>query len=272
MMCFKIVTPHPADFQIPHEIAVLINAKSASATLEDGYAWFSLYDLRGKSLEDIKDLFEQFGRALHEQNVSIGPACAVCGGADGAELLFSEGKCSRICEPCLTALLEERERIEAERNRPSSLHSYALPWVVALAGVGWMVFWVVIDMILDALKTDTIAMPQLIVIAILAVVGLVLGAPLGHVLRRSGTGRKSPLIVSIIAISLAALFGETLYVTVFLFRLIGEFDLTLGFELLVPFLQSYHPSWITAKIIVAAAIAFGCYHSASRKDSVRLPI
>ncbi len=43
MIAYQIATPQPSNFQIPLEIAALVNAKRASVVLEQGYAWLSLY-------------------------------------------------------------------------------------------------------------------------------------------------------------------------------------------------------------------------------------
>ncbi len=167
MIAYQIATPQPSNFQIPLEIAALVNAKRASVVLEGGYAWLSLYNLRGKSVEEIQSLFEQFGSALKEQKIVIGPGCAHCGTLEWAELIYSAGKCVRILRTLQTALLQQKEqtqqeqyRLEQERNRPSSSHAYALPWVVGLAGVGWMVFWVLIDVLMEYFDTNTISMPH----------------------------------------------------------------------------------------------------------------
>jgi hypothetical protein len=103
-------------------------------------------------------------------------------------------------------------------------------------------------------------------------VGFLLGWPLGHVLRKSGSGRRSPLAVSIVAILAASLIGETLYVAICVLRLFGQFDLSWAIQNLIPFVRTYQPSWIACKIITAAAITFGCFHAASERETVGLSI
>lgn len=273
MVCKIRSSPAEDGFSIPHEIAVLINQKQASVTLEDGYAWLSFYDLSGKSLEEVRELFERFARALKEQNLATGPGCALCGSLEDAELVFSVGKCSRVCEPCLAARLEELEQKENERKRPSRFHSYALPWAVGLAGVGWMVFWVLIDLVLDYLNTNTISIPSFVSFLVLVVLGMLLGAPVGLVLRKSGIGRRSPALASFIAVALAAFLGEAFYISAYLYRHFGFLDLAAGFQVLVPFFSSYDSSWIAAKIIVAGAIGAGCFAATDEeRQPAGLPI
>ncbi len=275
MMTYKIATPHPAQIPMPAEIAQLLETKSASVALEDGYAWLSFYNLRGKSAEAVRGLFESFGQALKDQGLALEPACSICGQREDAGLIYVEGKCTRICEPCLEQRLEEREAAEAALNRPSSLHSYALPWVIALAGLGWAVFWVLIDLLLDFFNVQVIeinAFTSVIFIVVAGVLGVLVGTPLGHVLRKSGSVRLSPLAVTIIAIGLATVIGEALYISIAIFRWIGHFDLTLGFQALFPWIQSYNPFWIICKLIVAGAIGFGCFQAASERESVGLSI
>ncbi len=80
------------------------------------------------------------------------------------------------------------------------------------------------------------------------------------------------MAATIIAILAASLIGEMLYVSVWFYRKFGEFDLSLGFKLLVPFFQSYEPSWIFCKLLVAAAIGLGCYFAAENRALVGMPI
>lgn len=271
MMAYKIPTPHPAEIPLPAEIAKLVETKRASVALEDGFAWLSLYHLDGKSVETVGGLFESFAQVLQEQGLALHRVCAACGQPEEAGLLFVEGKCTRICEACLAERLEEREALEAQLNRPNRLHSFALPWVIALAGLGWAAFWVGLDLLLEFLNTQFVEI-NVLTMMILVVVGFLVGAPLGHVLKKSGTVRWSPLAVTVVAIGLAVFIGETLYVTYALFRWIRHFDLALGFQLLVPFLESYDPSWLGFKFMVALAIGVGCFITANERESVGLSV
>ena len=79
MMASKIAATHPAEVPLPDEIEERIGTRSASVTLEDGYAWLSLYDLGGKTADEVRGLFEEFALVLKDQGIAIGPECAVCG-------------------------------------------------------------------------------------------------------------------------------------------------------------------------------------------------
>ena len=275
MMAYKIVTPHTAQVPLPAEIAKRVQTKAASVALEDGFAWLSLYHLDRHTAESVRGVFESFAQVLKQHGLALESVCAACGQPEDAGLLFVEGRCTRICETCLSHKLKERDEAEASLNRPSRLHSYALPWVIALAGLGWAVFWVLIDLLLDLFNTDMIeinAFTTIILMGVLALLGYFVGAPLGHVLRKSGSARLSPVAVTAIAIGLAIIIGEALYVSFALFRFFGRFDLAWGFQALVPFFQSYHPSWIACKIFVAIAIGFGCYQAARERESVGLSL
>jgi hypothetical protein len=271
MMAYKITMPHPAQVPLAADIARLVEAKKASVALEDGFAWLSLYHLDGKSTEAVRGLFESFGETLKQQGLASERVCTACGQPEEAGLLFLEGKCTRICESCLEQRLEEREQKQAALNRPSRLHSYALPWVIALAGLGWAVFWILVDWLLAFFNTQFVEI-NVFTITFVVVVGFLVGAPLGHVLRKSGTVRWSPLAVTVICIGLAVVIGETLYVTYGLFRWIGQFDLALGFQFLIPFLKTYDPSWLGFKFLVAMALGMGCFAMATERESVGLSV
>jgi hypothetical protein len=271
MLTGKIATPHPSEVPLPADIAKLVEAKKASVALEGGYAWLSLYDLQGKSAAAVRGLFESFAQVLKEQGLALESVCAACGQPEEAGLFFLEGKCTRICEACLDQRLQKQQEAEAALNRPSRFHSYALPWVIALTGLGWAVFWVAVDWLLNLLATDRFEL-NVFTMMIVVVVGFLVGAPLGHVLRKSGTIRLSPLAVTIVAIGLAVVIGETLFVTYAVFRWIRQFDLALGFQLLIPFLETYTPSWIVFKFTVAVAIGVGCFMTANERESVGLSV
>lgn len=271
MMACKIATPHPASVPLPGEIAKLVETKKASAALEDGFAWLSLYDLNGKSTEAVRNLFEAFGQTLKHEGLALDRVCAACGQPEEAGLFFLDGKCTRICESCLDQRLEERQQAEAALNRPSRLHSYALPWVIALAGFGWAVFWILVDWLLAFFNLQFVEI-NVFTITIVVVVGFLVGAPLGHVLRKSGTVRWSPLAVTVICIGLAVVLGEALYLSYMFSRFLGQFDLAFGFQVLIPWLQNQDPSWLGLKFGVAIAIGIGCFTVANERESVGLSV
>ena len=159
-------------------------------------------------------------------------------------------------------------------NRGSVAHGLGLPMIVILTAVGWMAFWVTVDLMLEKRANRVIVINQYAATALAAILGAVgygLGTFLGTALWRAGLSRVSPTVVAGGGVLLATLSGELLYVAACVFRQIGVLDLGLAWGALAPFVQSYPTLWIVGKLIVIGAAAIGAMRAAApRTVSVSL--
>jgi hypothetical protein len=273
---FKIVSTHPEEIRLPEEIESLVDNGRADVSLEDGTAWLSLDDLRGQSSSSIQSLIESFGEALYAAKVTFAPGCVSCGGHDDVNLLFAEGSCSRLCPECARDLFQKREDAEQQLNSPSVMHAFGLPLAFLYVSGGWLILWFLIDVLLTWWNTDTIVIPGgegfVVLAAVLGAVGFGLGYPIGAFLRRSGVAHVSPLAVSLSTVIAACVVGEMLLICAIVFRQTGVLDVAMATQQFIPFVKSYQPSWITGKVVAAAAIALGCYVATIAKKTVPLQL
>lgn len=243
-------------------------------SIEDGYAWLSLHGLGGAGSDAIEGLVRIAARELRQGGLALGPQCARCGAATGAELVHIDGRTSRLCPPCVEEMYAAKQEAERELNRGSVAHGVGLPMILALTAVGWMVFWVTVDLVFEWLAMPVIVIDQyfaMLLVALLGAVGYGLGTFLGTALRRAGVSRLSPTMVAGGGVLAATLAGELLYVAACVFRQIGVLDLGLAWGALVPFVQSYPGLWIVGKLIVIGLAAVGAMQAAApRTVSVHL--
>jgi hypothetical protein len=275
LLGFKIQSAHPSHIDLPGEIESLVNQKKADVSLENGIAWFSLDDLSEETSESIEGLITSFCRGLAEANVRLPEGCVQCRSSDDLELVYSDGRCSRLCGNCRERIVDEHVDQEAELTRPSFWFAMALPLMFVYVSAAWMMLWWLVDMILIWTKTDQIVLRTvdfLGIFVVLAAVAAVIGYPIGVFLRRSWIPGRTHWFVSSVTVLVACAAGEWLYVATLVYRQTGLIDLPLAAELLVPILRTHHPSWIASKIIVAIAIGVGCYCAAKVRPTATVKL
>jgi hypothetical protein len=268
MFAFKISSADPESLIVPEETALLIRTEKATFSCEDGFAWLSFYDLNSHSSVAIQELVERFAEALDKSELSISQGCVSCGFEHDVELLYIEGKCTRLCTTCLERRYEEREVEKDELNNPSLLHGFGLPIVFFFTAVGWGVFWFLSTILIRRLRIIEISYITTMLVGVISCgVGFCLGRPIGKFLRKSGFARKSPKIVSVCVVISACIIGEVFYIVLDVFKQVGVFDIRFAFQILVPVLQTYDPIWIVTKLLVVAAISVGCAVAAVPKQA-----
>src|SRR5262245_11051364 len=85
LLAFKIRSSHPAQIEWPDDIAALLEAKLAEASLENGVAWLSLDNVTGETAASIATWIASFARRLAEAGVALPDGCAECISRDGVE-------------------------------------------------------------------------------------------------------------------------------------------------------------------------------------------
>lgn len=270
LFTFRVRTGEDASLTLPINLQAALTEARGTLTLEDGYAWLSLHNLDGRSSDDIEALVRRAAELLTESALHPGPGCAACGTAERTELRHLEGRALRICPACLDHLYAARKEEERAINRPSLLGGIGLPAVLAMASVGWMLFWLGVDLLLNWRGLRVLIVDQslgTLIICVLGAVGFGLGTFLGNGLRRSGLSLRAPTWVGGMAVCLLALGGEILYIAAKVFWAAGLFDPGHAARLLFPFLQNYELFWITARLIVIGSAALGCVQAASPKTA-----
>lgn len=275
LLAFKIATPHPETIVLPAPLEALKETGQVEVELENGFAWLTLKNLGEEPASSTQELIESFGAALVLAEIACPPGCLKCQSLDDSQLIFAEGRCTRLCFPCVKQLVDQRDAAEHTLNKPTLRHALGLLPAFLAAALGWVLFWTAIDLLLEWWRPDKIELPDIIfglLILGLGGVGCCLGYPLGLFLRRSGVPIRSPVAISLVTVIPAGLLGEFLYVVLYLFRQAGFFNLALTVQLFVPFVTSYPVSWMVGKILVVGGIALGSYLAANKREKVALKL
>ena len=272
---FKIVSPHPEAIELPEDILLLVDEGRAEVSLEDGIAWLTFRDLSGETSETVEHLLRGFGESLAAAGLVFSPGCVSCGCLEDVEVVFSEGRASRLCPACAERIVAAKNQAEHQLNRPTVWHALGLPVAFLAVAAGWLLFWFCVDLMVSSWKQEEIVVNDLVIavlIALLGGVGFGLGLPLGLFLRRSGVTTRAPVVTSIAAVLPACMAGELLFIAAAVFWQAGVFDLVLAMQIFVPFVASYHVSWIIGKVVVIFGVAVGCHMGikSEKKVAVRL--
>lgn len=274
MFGFRI---RPDGHEMQPVVDLLRDVKDDRATIsfEDGVAWVTLYDLSGFSNTAIRLLVESFADTIAQTDLALQPGCVRCGGVADAQLMYIDGRATRVCPSCVTEAAREQEELEARLNRPSVAATVGLPAVVAFVACGWALLWTLIDLGLEKLRIDVIEINKFSLLLILLLIGgtgYALGHPLGFALRQSIAIRRAPKTMSIVVVIAALFGGEIGYLALKLLRLAGIFDLKLAAGLLPLVLSKYSSFWILLKLGFTGTICYFCAASASERKTVNLDV
>lgn len=251
---------------LPEELAAL--------SFEDGYAWLSLYNLERLPPDEAPRLVEQIADGIALTDLALAPGCLQCGASD-AQLIYADGRPSRLCGHCVSGAAEEHREREAELNRPTVGATLAVPGAGLYAAAGWAVIWTVIDFALERWQVRVVEINHfsgMIGLLAFGIVGVCLGWPLGATLRQSIALRHAPRLMSGLATLGAVLLGEILYVAARLFLLAGVFDVGVAAQLLPQVVATYTGFWVACKLLLAGAIGVCCGMSALQRKAASLPV
>jgi hypothetical protein len=274
LLGFKIQSPHPSQIEVPDDIAALVSQKKAEVSLERGLAWFSLDDLTGEKSESIEASITSFANALSRANVRLPDGCVQCRSEDDVTVVYSDGRCTRLCANCRDRVVDEHVQQEAKLNHPSIWFALSLPLMFLYVSCAWMLLWWLVDMGFIWTRTDTIKLGRyemMLIFVVLAAIAGAIGYPIGVFLRRSGIPGRTHWLARSAVVLVACAVGEWLYVATVLYRLFGLIDLVVAARMSVPYFTGYHPSWMASKLIVAGAVGIGCHCGATwRTAAVKL--
>ncbi len=122
---------------LPEGIAALAAQGKAKVSIEDDYAWLTLYGLDGASAVEIRDLVKSFAAALKKAGLALRPSCAKCGAEEGAELFFHGSTCSRLCRSCVERLFLDRHSAQRRIEAARLSYAFLVPPALLVIAAGW---------------------------------------------------------------------------------------------------------------------------------------
>jgi hypothetical protein len=259
-------TPPP-----PRDLGSELSSDKLTISFSKGRAWLSCIDLPA---EAVGGIVECFAETLGAAGQAFAPGCVRCGDAE-AHIVHVHGDTSRLCAACLNAALADQQQRQSQLDRSNKVVLLGLPAVLTIVSVGWAVFWTLVDVSLTALQLQVIELNQLtmlLLLAIAAAAGAALGMPLGAALRKSGTVRAAPHVLSGLIAAGVVAGGEVLYVALLLYRIFGVLDLAGAARLMPAIVQLYGEFVGVSRIVVALITGACCIWTASQTPKARVQI
>lgn len=263
------------DLPLPADFAADWSPEICKVSVENGRAWLSLYDLTGRSEDEIAALLEQFHQNINAAELAVGPGCVRCGCRDEAHVMHIEGRTTRICPKCLEQAIADKQDRDAQLNGMSVSALLGLPAAILIAAGCWAVLWFAADFAIDWLRIRIVEINELSVLVLLVLyvgTGAALGIPLGKMLRRSGAVRSAPMLLSCVVVLSAVIAGELGYVALLILWNVGILNFAAAAQWLGPIMASYSGFWIANKLFCACAIGAFCVPAASERKTVSLKI
>ncbi len=266
MFAFK-VSVEECELSLSDPIKQLLDSLDHSTSVDDGFAWLSLYNVAALPLESIRDLVLLFICELDGQGLAIGPGCARDGCDNSADLVIRNGKVSRVCDDCIESAVSQKREQEDDLNTAQTRHILAFPGMVVTVAIGWALLWFLYDLPFGG--QEEIEVEQVAFVGILMAVaagGCGLGVVLGIAVRRAGLTKVGRSTACLLATAGTVLAGEFVHVLVCVFREIGVFDPSLAASLLLPFVLSYGKGFVAFKALAVVAMAVGCWGAGARRE------
>ncbi len=257
------------------EIEPLVSDSHVSMSIENDCAYLSVYDASEFETDELRMILDRMAESLLSSGQARKSVCLRCGQAELAELMYVEGRPTRLCTACLEAAAEQREQEEAALNATSGKALLALPLFAAVATGVWGVFWLMIDLALDYWQMDVIEinrLTMLLILGLLGAVGWLAGWPLGRVLRRTVFGRKLPRLTGTLMAGLLIVVGEVLYVGLLVLWHHGVIDPEFAVRVTPAVVLDYTGFWLVCKLTLAGAVGFFCCLAAGERKTVALDI
>jgi hypothetical protein len=247
----------------------------ASTSIDGGIAWLSLYNLLGATSAAVESLLTQMIQVIDSSGLRLPAVCQSCGTAENANVVLVQSRPTRVCANCLAQKIEQNQQLQAKLDRGNLATTLSLPGVCGFVAVGWAAFWIAIDLLMAFFQVNAIWLNEfttLLILGLAAIVGYLLGRPMGLTLRRSRFVKRAPILMSVALVAVACIAGEIGFVALLLLRRLGVFDLNIAIKVLRFLLADYSPFWIGCKLLVMAAIGTFCIVAALERKTVDLRI
>jgi len=237
--------------------------------------WVSYYDIQPLETADIRSMLDQLAQSILASRYAQVGICLRCSKRETADLLFVEGRPTRVCDQCLVEAEEEQEHREAKLNESSISAVLTLPFIGVASATLWALFWFSVDLILDyfnikVLEINYVSMAM--ILGLFWVIGWAIGSPLGAILRRTPIVRRAPRAMGAMLTVGLVVVGEILYSAGLILWAVGVVDLVLAPLFAVHMLLDSTPFWNLCKLVLALAVGFFCCMSAAKRKTVSLEV
>lgn len=246
-------------------------ADKTEVSVDEGFLWLSLFTLHETTGPALAQSVRGIVAQLKQQGFEFDTRCGVCGARDTPATL-QNGQPMRICNGCV----ESQQRRTKELNQFKMSQLLYLPLGMLGVAIGWTVLWTLMDFFLEwmnAGRAELVMEINHFTIVLLLAIGLALcflGTVMGKSMRFARSSRVLAIVLSVIVTVVATMLGEIIYIWCALFRIIGFVDFEAAERLLLPWLQSYHTTWLVIRLLGMACAFGGCVMST--RETVVAPL
>jgi hypothetical protein len=254
-----VMTKDQAAFSAPAELSALVAKKKIAFEINDGSAWLSLYDVSiFPSTEAVIAVVKWFVTRLREMGlVSSSACCQTCGQETVLHVLYEDGKLTQQCAACVDASLDRHVKAEQSRQKGQPAYLLALPIVILVSSLIWAAWWALYDYVVSSV--ETIWLPRLVAVLIIAGVGIAMAKPLVVIFQRAPRGRLSVRALLVLALILTVVFGELFFVTILLVWHAHVFDPMSALAVLPRIVAQYSLEYVLVKCIFFGSLSIASF-------------
>jgi len=181
--------------------------------------------------------------------------CFDCRSTDSVAQVQFGATTSLLCHNCLNRK-KQATSLEYQRlNWSNSVLLLVFPLAIILSSLVWALFWILYQAVFDLAGTDHIMVPEIVAIAIVALVGIGVGWPVGKLLLRSGlVNLWPPILLTVLFTAVTLGLGELLLVSYYIYQITGQIDF---------FAAAQNISFSFIKCIFAAAVGISIFINSS---------
>lgn len=137
------------------------------------------------------------------------------------------------------------------------------PWAACVGAVLWAAFWVANTLFFDWTNTNTIVVPRLVVVLFVVVLGLLVGGPIGWIIRQNKRrGAKAAATAAIVFSIAAVIAGEVLFTAWLIYHVADVFSISAALRVMPKLYAGDDPFFFAFRLMAAVAAVAMAYHLA----------
>lgn len=250
MFQIPLNTKDQKNLQVPKSLS---EREEIKISCENGYSWLSIYNILDYSVEEVINLLDMFLQALVDNHISLDEKCSVCRGNDDANVYYTEGKITRICDKCAELVKQRLIEKEKKLGRRKYIYGVLVPVAVLVLAAGWTLLWLAYDWSFSLSDTDSLDIEEVSMMITSAIAGIILGLPAAFLLKKLYIRNNKLLsVISFVVVATGCLVGEVLYLTVYIFK----YYRVIAFRAAVESVKLYWHESAEGMIIMKVVIVF----------------
>ena len=236
------------------EITELLAGKRIEIEFEEQLAWVTFVDgaqsiENGTALRRLNSILQSFFNAGLIGDTEL---CHYCRHEKVALVTYGGGKVAQICPACLD------ERLKKAEGRSPAPGAEAVPIFLMSPGaslvgaLAWSCFWIGHTLLFEHLSAERIYLPWILMIAIMIGIGLLVGGPVGWMIKQNRKrGGAVSFSAAIVFGSLAVIVGEIFYLVWLIYHEFHVVSFSAALQVMPQYYLKNDPIFVGTKLITA---------------------